>query len=82
MNSDFIFSPDWLTKDLIAEAKAVGIPIGASAPIADKIIKNINIWVKKRGVILESDLYRKVAKEARVYSQDLAYVYHNRGRII
>lgn len=71
-----------LAKQIVCDAKGAGIPSGAAKAMADKIAGKVIGWVEKRGTITETDLYRQLAKEAKKYSADLAYVYENRDKII
>ncbi|MCR5832693.1 MAG: hypothetical protein K6G36_01975 [Candidatus Saccharibacteria bacterium] len=76
------FNEKALKKDLLINAKALGIPSGAARTFADKIVKNVSKTLKNKKIITESDLNRAVLKELNVYNADLAYVYENRDKII
>lgn len=71
-----------LQKQIICDAKGVGIPTGVAQAIAEKMSERVLNWIEKRGTITEADLYRQLAKEAKKYSADLVYVYENRDKII
>ncbi len=71
-----------LTKDIIVNAKALGIPIGAAELFADKIMAEVKKSIKGKKIITNDDLDRYIATAARKYNADLAYVYKIRGRII
>ena len=71
-----------LKKDLLINAKALGIPSGAAKTFAEKITKNVGKSLKNKKLITESDLDRALLKELNIYNTDLAYVYENRDKII
>lgn len=79
---DVVFDRNELYEMLLRDAKAVGIPKGAAEVIAKSVVGKVTNWVETKPVITQDDLYRKIAKEAEKYNQDLAYVYQNRGKII
>lgn len=76
------FSKDKLKKELLREAKVLGIQPGAAEILADRVVLATEKWAKRQTMITENDLNRAVAKEAKKYNADLAYVYQNRGKII
>lgn len=71
-----------LEKQIICDAKGVGIPAGSAKMMAGQIAKKVLDWAEKRGTMTEADLYRQLAKESKKYSVDLAYVYENHDKII
>lgn len=71
-----------LKKDLLINAKALGIPSGSAKVFAEKITKNVSKALKNKKLITEDDLNRAVLKELYIYNIDLAYVYENRDKII
>lgn len=77
-----VFNEKDLQKELMREAKVVGIAVGAAEVIALKIAKRVAGRVAKRTVITMDDLNRFIAEEAEKYNKDLSYVYKNRGKII
>ncbi len=77
-----VFDLEVLENQLMRDAKAVGLSKDSVALITKRVSKEIAKWVKDKEVITKDDLYRKIAKETRQYSQDLAYVYENRDKII
>lgn len=77
-----VFSERSLQKELMHEAKAVGIAVGVAEVITLKIAKRVSERVAKRTVITADDLNRFVAEEAEKYNKDLSYVYKNRDKII
>lgn len=71
-----------LAKQVACDAKGVGVPAGVTKAMADQIAEKVVNWAKKRNTITEADLYRRLAKETKKYSPDLAYVYENHDKII
>ena len=78
----FMFDEDDLRKELLTSARAVGISVAVAEVISTKIASRVAERVSKRTVIAMNDLNRLIAEEANKYSQDLAYVYQNRDKII
>ena len=76
------FSKDKLKKELLREAKVQGIQPGSAEILAERVVLATEKWAKTQTMITENDLNRAVAKEAKKYNADLAYVYQNRGKII
>lgn len=64
------------------DAKAVGLSKDSATLITKRVSKQIAKWIEDKELITQDDLYRRIAKETRQYSQDLAYVYENRDKII
>lgn len=81
-SQNVVFDREALRKELLQNAKAVGIPRGAAENIVEPITNNVTKWIEKRSIATQDDLYRKIAQETEKYNQDLAYVYQNRGKII
>ncbi len=77
-----VFDLKTLESQLMRDAKAVGLSKDSVALITKRVSREIAKWVEDKEVITKDDLYRKIAKETRQYSQDLAYVYENRDKII
>lgn len=77
-----VFDLEVLENQLMRDAKAVGLSKDSVSLITKRVSKEIAKWVEDKEVITKDDLYRKIAKETRQYSQDLAYVYENRDKII
>lgn len=75
-------SVDGLKKEILREAKVVKLPMGTAEVVAEKIAEQTLAWAKKRPAVTTEDLNRQIAKNAKKYSEDLAYVYQNRGKII
>lgn len=77
-----IFSEKGLKEELLREAKALKMPVGAAEVVASRVAEQVSKWAAKRSVVTMDDIYRRIALEAEKYSADLAYVYQNRGKII
>ncbi|MBQ1298742.1 hypothetical protein IJH72_00155 [Candidatus Saccharibacteria bacterium] len=71
-----------IRKELKIDAKAVGIPSGASKSFIDETLKGMEKTLKGKKVITDNDLKRAIVKELKKYNSDLAYVYENRDKII
>lgn len=76
------FSKNDLTKDIIRNAKVLGISDKVSARYADNVSDRISQWVRVRGIVTTSDINKKVAQELEKYNQDLAFIYKQKGKII
>ena len=77
-----VFDQTELTKELKREARAVGLSENTTKVVSERVAGKVAKWVSDKDVVTQDDLYRRIAKEAKRYSQDLAYVYENRGKII
>lgn len=82
MSEKIILEQEALAKQVACDAKGVGVPAGVTKVMSDQIAKKVVDWAKKRSTITEADLYRRLAKESKKYSSDLAYVYENHDKII
>ena len=71
-----------LIKNLKIDAKAVGIPAGATDIFITKSLKAAEKSLKPHKIITEKDLNRAIIKELKKYNTDFAYVYENRDKII
>lgn len=76
------FDEKQLQKEIIIDAKGVGIPIGAAEIFAAKTTKAAQKSLKPKTIITNQDLKRAVVKELKKYNPDLAYVYKIRDKII
>lgn len=82
MSEKIILEEKALAKQVARDAKGIGVPAGATKTMSDRIAKEVVGWAEKRSTITEADLYRRLAKESKKYSPDLAYVYENHDKII
>ena len=79
---DDVLDEKKLKKELLIDAKAVGIPVGAAELFVEKTIKDAKKALKTKKIITESGLERTVSRELKKYNADLAYVFENRDKII
>lgn len=77
-----VFDQTELTKELKREARAVGLSENTAKVVSERATEKVAKWVSDKEIITQDDLHRRIAKEVKQYSQDLAYVYENRGKII
>lgn len=73
---------DKLKKELMLDAKGIGILEGAAKLFIDRAVNDAEKSLKSKKIITDGDLERAISKELRKYNADLAYVYKNRGKII
>lgn len=76
------FSKEVVVRDVMFEAKALNISVGAAEDFAEKVSEKVVKWAEHRASITEDDINAQIAKEINKYSKDLAFVYKNRGKII
>lgn len=76
------FSLKSLKKDIIAEACVLKLHVGFAEIIAEKVSKKVETYLATHPVVTEDDIERIVVSELKKYSKDLAYIYHNRDKII
>ncbi len=76
------FSKKQVVKDIMLEAKVLGISAGAGEKYAEKVAGKIAKWAERREEVTQADIDAQIAKEVSRYSKDLAFVYKNRGKII
>lgn len=71
-----------LIVDISTEARIIDIPVGAARAIAENVADAVENRLAKKTTITQRDYSRIVAEELEKYSPDLAYIYHNRDKII
>jgi len=76
------FNEKNLRKNLLIDAKAIGIPIGSATIFVDKTLESVKKQLKNKTIITNKDLERLIAKELKKYNADFAYIYKNRDKII
>ncbi|MBQ6127953.1 hypothetical protein IJI69_04720 [Candidatus Saccharibacteria bacterium] len=76
------FSKTAVVKDILLEAKVLGIASGSAKVFAEKVAEKVAKWAERRESVTEDDINTQIAKEINRYSKDLAFVYQNRGKII
>ena len=75
-------SPILLRADILAEARALGIPEGFAITIAESVAESLEAYLVDHPVLTALDVHRLVVSELQKYHPDLAYIYHNRDKII
>ncbi len=76
------FNESQIKKELMIDARAVGIPSGAAKSFVELSLKDAKKSLKPRAIITEKDLTKALVKELKKYNADFAYVYQNRDKII
>jgi histone H3/H4 len=76
------FSKAVVVRDVMFEAKALGISQGAAKAFAEKVAEKVVKWAERRESITEDDINMQIAREIAKYSKDLSFIYKNRGKII
>lgn len=76
------FSKAVVARDIMFEAKALGVFSGAAKEYAEKVSEKVARWAERREKITEDDINTQIAKEIAKYNRDLAFIYKNRGKII
>ena len=76
------FSKAVVVRDIMFEAKVLGISVGAAEEFAEKVSEKVVKWAERRQSVTEDDLNTQIAKEINKYNKDLAFIYKNRGKII
>lgn len=76
------FDENSLKRELLRDARALKIPVGAAESFVSETLKSVKKSLKNKTTITENDLKRLVSKELKKYHADLAYVYKNRDKII
>lgn len=76
------FDQPKLRRELLLDARAIGIPSGAAEDFVDRSITAAMSTLSSKSLITDQDLKRTITKELKKYHPDLAYVYQNRDKII
>ena len=71
-----------IKKELLVDAKALGIPIGSAEIFINHAYSSAIKKLTHRNIITELDLRTAISQELSKYHKDFAYVYKNRGKII
>lgn len=79
---ELVFSKDTLKQEILKDAKSINLAPGFAATISNKVTDAVEQKVNKLSTITTNDLERIVTAELKKYSADLAYIYHNRDKII
>ena len=78
----YVFHPEDLQRDLLAEARALRVHSGFAEIIAIKTISAVEAYLTSHPVVTKKDIDDLIYKELKKYHKDLAYIYHNRDKII
>lgn len=76
------FSKELVVKDLLKHARALNLSEAAVEKYANTVAEKVEKWVKARGGVTGDDVNALIAKEVKKYSEDLSFIYENRGKII
>jgi hypothetical protein len=76
------FSRDDLAKEILREAKILGLHAGSVKLIAERVADEVAAWARGRAEITEEDLSRITAQKLSKYNRDLSYVYKTRDKVI
>ena len=71
-----------LRADILSEARALGIPEGFAVTIAESVATSIEAYLVDHPLLTPLDVHSLVTSELQKYHPDLAYIYHNRDKII
>ena len=71
-----------LKKELLQEARVLGLHRGAVELMVDRVADEVDAWVSARAQVTEKDLDRVTAARLRKYNPDLAYWYRNRSKVV
>ena len=75
-------TPKTVREDILSEARVLKIHAGYAELIADKVIAEVKRYLESHPAFTDKDIEILVYTELRKYSKDLAYIYHNRDKII
>ena len=76
------YSKAKLKKEILQEARVLGLHRGAVELMVDHVTDEVDTWVSARAVVTATDLDRVTSTKLRKYNKDLAYWYSNRDKII
>ena len=76
------FSTEEIKRDLLRETRALRIHSGYADIIIEKVLKELDEYKSAHPVVTEKDVETLVYRELKKYHKDLAYIYHNRDKII
>lgn len=81
-HNSYSFSAEDIKNDLRREARALRIHTGFAEIIIEKVILKVEAYKKSHPVVTEKDIESLVYSELKKYHKDLAFIYHNREKII
>ena len=76
------FSLENLKKDILSEARALKIHSGFADQIADKSVGALETFLSSHPCVTNLEIDQLIISELNKYNKDLAYIYHNRDKII
>ena len=71
-----------LREDILREAKILKIHSGFAELIVERVVFQVNDFLSKHKIVTKEEVEKIVIKELKKYNKDLAYIYHNRDKII
>lgn len=71
-----------ISQRIMREARAIGLTLGESEIIEQKVRQELELWLETKDLITQDDLDRFLIKVLRKYHTDLAYAYENSDKII
>jgi len=71
-----------LKEDILCEARVLRVRAGFAEIIADKVCVVVEKFLKKHSFVTKEEVEKIVHRELEKYNKDLAYIYHNRDKII
>ena len=80
--TSYDFDRDNLISEIVAESKATALPLDAALAIARLVANDVEKWLQNRSCITEYDYRRIIVENLEKYNADLAYIYHNRDKIV
>ena len=78
----YTYSRDALKKEILEHARSLHLAPKWAETIAEKTAKNVDAWIKNRGIVTETDLRRVAHQTLKKLSPDIAFVYKNYDKII
>ncbi len=78
----YTFSIEEIKRDLLRETRALRIHSGYADIIIEKILNELKEYKSSHPVVTEKDIETLIYRELKKYHKDLAYIYHNRDKII
>lgn len=76
------YSLEGLKKDILEEARVLRIHSGFANQIAEKVVQAVEKFLSSHPIVTKEEVETIVVSELKKYNKDLAYIYHNRDKII
>ena len=76
------FSLENLKEDILTEARALKIHSGFATQIAEKAVASVETFLSTHPFVTSTEINQLIISELDKYNKDLAYIYHNRDKII